>query len=41
MALFTINKINNNETFLPGVELLLEPLEDCAIDSIALSKVRA
>ena len=39
MALFTINEINQDETILPGVELVLVPKQTCVSNSVALSQV--
>lgn len=38
-VLFTLKKVNENQNFLPGIELVLKTKEDCVIDSRALSLV--
>ena len=39
MALFTLNRINQDDTILPGVELVLVPKQTCVSNSVALSQV--
>jgi len=39
MTLFTLDRINSNVTMLPGVRLVLEPFDDCLVDTRALQTV--
>ncbi|XP_076820513.1 metabotropic glutamate receptor 3-like [Clavelina lepadiformis] len=39
MTLYTIEKINANSSFLPGVRLVLDPVADCVTDTRALEHI--
>nr|XP_009857999.2 metabotropic glutamate receptor 3-like [Ciona intestinalis] len=39
MAIYTIERVNNDVTMLPGVTLTIDPMADCTIDTRALKEI--